>query len=284
MQSCLVTDASARTSVRASPSGPRCLCVLTVPPPPAAPQELITTLYIGFLGLIFSSYFVYLAEKDAVNESGRVEFGSYADALWWGVVSWGLQKGPSCVGAAGPVPPGPGQRRGRDIALWALGLPFLEILCLTDGDSELKCWVPCLGRAGGLKPEAGRPDPCCGERTGHRPGPSLPTSPAQHDLLQRALGLQGASAPGGPRTEPGAAKWATAGGHWPVMSCWRQSGQVGAPLSWGADTQACSGQGEEGSQSARGGAQALGQHRVRAAPGPVAVPSPGHVCLVCFLP
>ncbi|XP_015444155.1 potassium voltage-gated channel subfamily KQT member 1 [Pteropus alecto] len=50
-------------------------------------QELITTLYIGFLGLIFSSYFVYLAEKDAVNESGRVEFGSYADALWWGVVT-----------------------------------------------------------------------------------------------------------------------------------------------------------------------------------------------------
>ena len=53
-------------------------------------QELITTLYIGFLGLIFSSYFVYLAEKDAVNESGQVEFGSYADALWWGVVSWHL--------------------------------------------------------------------------------------------------------------------------------------------------------------------------------------------------
>uniref|UniRef100_A0A8C5VGQ1 Potassium voltage-gated channel subfamily KQT member 1 n=1 Tax=Microcebus murinus TaxID=30608 RepID=A0A8C5VGQ1_MICMU len=50
-------------------------------------QELVTTLYIGFLGLIFSSYFVYLAEKDAVNESGRVEFGSYADALWWGVVT-----------------------------------------------------------------------------------------------------------------------------------------------------------------------------------------------------
>jgi hypothetical protein len=28
-------------------------------------QELITTLYIGFLGLIFSSYFVYLSEKEA---------------------------------------------------------------------------------------------------------------------------------------------------------------------------------------------------------------------------
>ena len=26
-------------------------------------QELITTLYIGFLGLIFSSYFMYLSEK-----------------------------------------------------------------------------------------------------------------------------------------------------------------------------------------------------------------------------
>ncbi|KAM7405782.1 hypothetical protein PAMP_000209 [Pampus punctatissimus] len=46
-------------------------------------QELITTLYIGFLSLIFSSYFVYLAEKDAIDS----EFGNYADALWWGVVT-----------------------------------------------------------------------------------------------------------------------------------------------------------------------------------------------------
>jgi potassium voltage-gated channel KQT-like subfamily protein 1 len=49
-------------------------------------QELITTLYIGFLGLIFSSYFVYLAEKDVVGPQGRTDFASYADALWWGVV------------------------------------------------------------------------------------------------------------------------------------------------------------------------------------------------------
>ncbi|XP_016414444.1 potassium voltage-gated channel subfamily KQT member 1-like [Sinocyclocheilus rhinocerous] len=49
--------------------------------------ELITTLYIGFLGLIFSSYFVYLAEKDAVDEEGKTDFSSYADALWWGVVT-----------------------------------------------------------------------------------------------------------------------------------------------------------------------------------------------------
>ena len=49
-------------------------------------QELITTLYIGFLGLIFSSYFVYLSEKDAVGPNGKSDFESYADALWWGVV------------------------------------------------------------------------------------------------------------------------------------------------------------------------------------------------------
>ncbi|XP_041793605.1 potassium voltage-gated channel subfamily KQT member 1.1 [Chelmon rostratus] len=50
-------------------------------------QELITTLYIGFLSLIFSSYLVYLAEKDGVDSSGSTEFGNYADALWWGVVT-----------------------------------------------------------------------------------------------------------------------------------------------------------------------------------------------------
>uniref|UniRef100_A0A915MKD2 IKs producing slow voltage-gated potassium channel subunit alpha KvLQT1 n=1 Tax=Meloidogyne javanica TaxID=6303 RepID=A0A915MKD2_MELJA len=51
-------------------------------------QELITTLYIGFLGLIFASYFVYLAERDTqqIGPDGRPAFGSYADALWWGVV------------------------------------------------------------------------------------------------------------------------------------------------------------------------------------------------------
>ncbi|XP_066248287.1 potassium voltage-gated channel subfamily KQT member 1-like [Euwallacea similis] len=53
-------------------------------------QELITTLYIGFLGLIFSSYFVYLAEKDYTTEGDGKNtgaFSSYADALWWGVIT-----------------------------------------------------------------------------------------------------------------------------------------------------------------------------------------------------
>ncbi|XP_060586296.1 potassium voltage-gated channel subfamily KQT member 5-like isoform X2 [Ruditapes philippinarum] len=46
-------------------------------------RELLTTLYIGFLGLLFSSYLVYLAEKDY----NKHKFGTYADALWWGVVT-----------------------------------------------------------------------------------------------------------------------------------------------------------------------------------------------------
>ena len=45
-------------------------------------QELITTIYIGFLGLIFSSFLIYLAEKDE-----NKMFRSFADALWWGLVS-----------------------------------------------------------------------------------------------------------------------------------------------------------------------------------------------------
>lgn len=45
-------------------------------------QELITTLYIGFLGLIFASFLVYLMEKDVAD----TKFSNFAQALWWGVV------------------------------------------------------------------------------------------------------------------------------------------------------------------------------------------------------
>ncbi|XP_071943159.1 potassium voltage-gated channel subfamily KQT member 1-like isoform X2 [Antedon mediterranea] len=52
-------------------------------------QELITTLYIGFLVLIFSSYFVYLVERcpDKKCAGNQGDFHTYADALWWGVVT-----------------------------------------------------------------------------------------------------------------------------------------------------------------------------------------------------
>lgn len=68
-------------------------------------QELITTIYIGFLVLIFSSFIMFLVEKDTVVEprsdmlnsnlssvasfidSDRHKFDTFADALWWGIVS-----------------------------------------------------------------------------------------------------------------------------------------------------------------------------------------------------
>ncbi|CAJ0930791.1 unnamed protein product [Ranitomeya imitator] len=46
-------------------------------------KELITAWYIGFLCLILASFLVYLAEKEANSEM----FDTYADALWWGLVS-----------------------------------------------------------------------------------------------------------------------------------------------------------------------------------------------------
>ncbi|XP_071743451.1 potassium voltage-gated channel subfamily KQT member 1 isoform X43 [Lepeophtheirus salmonis] len=45
-------------------------------------QELITTIYIGFLGLVFSSFVIYIVEKDHNDD-----FKSFADALWWGVIT-----------------------------------------------------------------------------------------------------------------------------------------------------------------------------------------------------
>nr|XP_014344373.1 PREDICTED: potassium voltage-gated channel subfamily KQT member 5 [Latimeria chalumnae] len=45
-------------------------------------KELITAWYIGFLVLIFSSFLVYLAEKEA-----NLQFATYADALWWGTIT-----------------------------------------------------------------------------------------------------------------------------------------------------------------------------------------------------
>ncbi|KAK4473511.1 hypothetical protein MN116_002873 [Schistosoma mekongi] len=45
-------------------------------------QELFTTVYIGFLGLLFSSFLIFLVEKKE-NEKIR----TYADALWWGVIT-----------------------------------------------------------------------------------------------------------------------------------------------------------------------------------------------------
>ncbi|KAM9344659.1 potassium voltage-gated channel subfamily KQT member 5 [Symphorus nematophorus] len=45
-------------------------------------KELVTAWYIGFLVLIFSSFLVYLVEKES-----NLDFATYADALWWGTIT-----------------------------------------------------------------------------------------------------------------------------------------------------------------------------------------------------
>ncbi|XP_044540258.1 potassium voltage-gated channel subfamily KQT member 3 [Gracilinanus agilis] len=55
-------------------------------------KELITAWYIGFLTLILSSFLVYLVEKDVpeIDAQGvemKEEFETYADALWWGLIT-----------------------------------------------------------------------------------------------------------------------------------------------------------------------------------------------------
>ncbi|KRX73190.1 Potassium voltage-gated channel subfamily KQT member 1 [Trichinella sp. T6] len=51
-------------------------------------NELVTTVYISVLGLIFGSYFVFLAEKDVKLPGNDIPFKTYADAMWWGVVTF----------------------------------------------------------------------------------------------------------------------------------------------------------------------------------------------------
>ena len=40
-------------------------------------------MYIGFLALIFGSFLIYLVEK---KDNRKIQ--SFADALWWGIVSF----------------------------------------------------------------------------------------------------------------------------------------------------------------------------------------------------
>uniref|UniRef100_T1IGW3 Potassium voltage-gated channel subfamily KQT member 1 n=1 Tax=Strigamia maritima TaxID=126957 RepID=T1IGW3_STRMM len=102
-------------------------------------QELITTLYIGFLGLIFSSYFVYLAEKDAVGPDGQTDFASYADALWWGVITF------TTVGYGDKVPR---TMLGKMFAMIGslftisfFALPSITVTTIGYGDTVPRTWM-----------------------------------------------------------------------------------------------------------------------------------------------
>lgn len=178
-------------SVPVRPRGRGARAGLT-PPRWPLPQELITTLYIGFLGLIFSSYFVYLAEKDAVNESGQVEFGSYADALWWGVVSRDLWVG----------------RWHRDHGAPASGL---GLWCLTLGLETLRPLTPRLAAL----PTAAlwfteRP----AQSSTHRRAPRRPQGPqGPCPEVLRALILELAFCKGRPRGHQGVCRGSVSGPH-----------------------------------------------------------------------
>ena len=49
-------------------------------------------MYIGFLALIFGSFLIYLVEK---KDNRKIQ--SFADALWWGIVSLGFRKYPETI-------------------------------------------------------------------------------------------------------------------------------------------------------------------------------------------
>jgi len=114
-------------------------------------QELLTTLYIGFLGLIFSSFLVYLCEKvvwvvrrffkflktygirhfikfsnlTRTVQNYNDKYTTFADALWWGVITL------STVGY-GDVTPStwPGKIIGALCAL--LGISFFALPAVGD--------------------------------------------------------------------------------------------------------------------------------------------------------
>ncbi|XP_001634862.3 potassium voltage-gated channel subfamily KQT member 1 isoform X2 [Nematostella vectensis] len=45
-------------------------------------KELLTTLYLGFISLIFASFVLYMVEKDE-----NVKFDSWPNSFWWGIVT-----------------------------------------------------------------------------------------------------------------------------------------------------------------------------------------------------
>lgn len=72
--------------------------------------------------LIFASFLVYLAEKDA-----NAQFATYADSLWWGTVS-----------SAPPRPPGLGRGAGGwdGAVVWGERPAGPPLLCPRAGDPD----------------------------------------------------------------------------------------------------------------------------------------------------
>ena len=59
--------------------------------------ELIATLYFCFIFLIVVAYLIWLVEKDDTKPAGEDMFHSFADTLWWAIVTMvGRSRGHEC--------------------------------------------------------------------------------------------------------------------------------------------------------------------------------------------
>lgn len=104
-------------------------------------QELITAWYIGFLVLIFASFLVYLAEKDA-----NAQFATYADSLWWGTVSLATG-GPPAPG--GDEEGGTGPWRGSSLQASPCSAPGqVTLTTIGYGDKTPQTWLGRMLAAG----------------------------------------------------------------------------------------------------------------------------------------
>ncbi|TFK13446.1 DNA-directed RNA polymerase III subunit RPC9 [Platysternon megacephalum] len=104
-------------------------------------KELITAWYIGFLVLIFASFLVYLAEKDA-----NTEFATYADSLWWGTVSVAAEP-PSHWGGGGAGWGAGGEESSVKASLCSLP-PQITLTTIGYGDKTPNTWLGRVLAAG----------------------------------------------------------------------------------------------------------------------------------------
>uniref|UniRef100_A0A8B9PRK2 Potassium voltage-gated channel subfamily Q member 4 n=1 Tax=Apteryx owenii TaxID=8824 RepID=A0A8B9PRK2_APTOW len=141
-------------------------------------KELITAWYIGFLVLIFSSFLVYLAEKDA-----NAQFATYADSLWWGTITL------TTIGYGDKTPQTwLGRMLAAGFAL--LGISFFALPAVSGarGRGSGRCRGEMGGRRGKILPRGGRVP-----RSGARRPPS-PPSPGHPGLRLRPQSAGAASA------------------------------------------------------------------------------------------
>lgn len=95
----------------------------------------MTAWYIGFLCLILASFLVYLAEKGENDH-----FDTYADALWWGLVSpgrWGRRPSLGVLLLPPVCTPPPGMHGRREGSGWLEVSPWGHLLGTRKQDAQV---------------------------------------------------------------------------------------------------------------------------------------------------